>query len=133
MLEKLEPFKEGEQFSEIDADRIAKEYAETVRDYLRGLKNQKADIHFESIDPDELTYDDLMIADKFTKNDLSEKEFKKYRERLQAYIDSAKEESGDKVNVLENSRVNLSAWILNKMIISKFKEKHPESHAEKID
>ncbi len=131
MLENFEPFKKEEQSFEIDSDKIAKEYAEKVRECLRDLKNKNADIHFESIDPDELTYDDLMIADKFQKGNLSKKEFNEYRERLQSYIDLAKRDNGENFNLLKDSRVNLSAWILNKMIISEFKEKHPEIENQK--
>ena len=131
MLENFEPFKKEEQSFEIDSDKIAKEYAEKVRERLRDLKNKNADIHFESINPDELTYDDLMIADKFQKGNLSKKEFNEYRERLQSYIDLAKRDNGENFNLLKDSRVNLSAWILNKMIISEFKEKHPEIENQK--
>ena len=131
MLENFEPFKKEEQSFEIDSDKIAKEYAEKVRERLRDLKNKNADIHFESINPDELTYDDLMIADKFQKGNLSKKEFNEYRERLQSYIDLTKRDNGENLNLLEDSRVNLSAWILNKMIIFEFKEKHPEIENQK--
>ena len=102
-----------------------------MRERLRDLKNKNADIHFESINPDELTYDDLMIADKFQKGNLSKKEFNEYRERLQSYIDLTKRDNGENLNLLEDSRVNLSAWILNKMIIFEFKEKHPEIENQK--
>ncbi len=131
MLENFEPIKKEEQSFEIDSDKIAKEYAEGVRDYLRDLKNRNADIHFESINPDELIYDDLMIADKFRKGNLNEEEFNEYRERLRSYVDSTKRDNGEKFNLLEDSRVNFSAWILNKMIIAKFKEKHPEIENQK--
>ena len=119
-MENLEPIEitpiKPEIKPEVDIDEIAKEYAEKVRDYLRQLKDKKADVHFNDINIDELTHDDLIIADKFRKGILSNIEFQEYCKGLKPYFDlKIKEEKNFKI--FKDSRANLEGWIGNKLMV----------------
>lgn len=67
-------------------DKITENYDEILREDLWELKNKKIDIHFEDINPDDLTHEDLNIFDKLQKNNLTEEEFNLYRENLKNYF-----------------------------------------------
>lgn len=82
-MENIEPIKNK---TEIDLDNVVKEYAEKLRLEIFELKEKQADPHLEKINPDELTYEDLMIYDKTKKYDLKEHEYKSYEEGLRQYF-----------------------------------------------
>ncbi len=82
-MENFEPIKNK---AEIDLDDIAKEYAEKLRSEIFELKEKQADPHLENINPDELTYEDLVIYDKAKKYNLKEHEYKSYEKGLRQYF-----------------------------------------------
>lgn len=106
----------------IDVDKIAKNYAESVRETLREQKMKKADNHFENIDLDDLTDEDLIIFDKLQKGNLTEEEFNDYRKSLNPYFRQERQLKGDKYNSLKDSRSNFSAMIANKIMSKKVEE-----------
>lgn len=120
-MENLEPIEitptKSEINSEMDVvDEIAKEYAEKVRDYLRQLKDKKENAHFDDINIDELTHDDLIIADKFRRGILSNVEFQEYCKGLKPYFDLKRKEEKD-FKIFKDSRANLEGWIGNQLAI----------------
>lgn len=121
-MENLEPIKIISDNSNVDADEIAKKYAENIREALRGQKTKKTDIHFEDINPDDLTNEDLIIFDKFRINALTEKEFNMYRENLGNYFRLQRQIKKEKFNALKDSRSNFSAMIANKIMVKKAEE-----------
>ena len=130
MKENVENFEEprpGEKYS-FDAEQLAKEYAENVRKKIAEEKENQSDIHLSKINPDELTYQDLMIYDKFTKGNLNEEDLVPYCEDLRKHFDSQKEKLGDKFDYLSDSRANFLAMLRNK-IISRRLEKPPAQRA----
>ncbi len=118
-MEILEPIREKITKPEIKLDEL--------REELKEQKEKCADSHFVKINPNELTCEDLIIYDKFKKNDLSDLEFKTYRECLQEYFDEQKKQKNEKkkeFNIFKDSRSNFSAMILNKIIDKNYKEKY---------
>lgn len=122
---------EQTQFSEFEKqpnlDEIARNYAETIRDYLQTKKEKEADIHFKDINPKELTFDDLMIFDKYQKNTLTKMEFKSYRERLQDYFNGQKKLKGKDFDYFKDSRSNFFALIQSQIIAKEDNRGHPEN------
>lgn len=82
-MENLEPSRNE---TDIDLDSVAKEYAEKLRLEIFELKEKQADPHLKNINPDELTYEDLMIYDKAKKFNLKDYEYKSYEEGLKQYF-----------------------------------------------
>lgn len=70
----------------IDLDEVARKYAEGLLMEIKELKDRKLDLHLKNINPEELTYDDLMIFDKAKKYKLTERDFREYSERLREYF-----------------------------------------------
>ncbi len=128
-LEKVQIEPEYGRETEIDLDEIAKKYAEEVRNSLIEQKEKKTDIHLSKINPEELTYDDLIIYDKFAKGALEESELKEYRDRMHEYFEKRKEEENKKgadfnfLNIANDSRSNFEAMIWNQFQGKKFDEK----------
>lgn len=91
-MENLEPkieLKREEIGINIDLDEVARKYAEELRMEIKELKDRELDIHLKNINPEELTYDDLMIFDKAKKYKLTERDFREYSERLREYFKEA--------------------------------------------
>jgi len=137
-MENLEKNPELKSNVEIELDDIAKEYAEKVRDSLKDQQEKGADtdlfgksgaaeLHMNKIDFNDLTYDDLMIFDKFNKGDLSKEDFDSYGQRLKEYFDKQKEEKGEDFSFFEDSRSNFQAMIRNGLIERTDMKKHPEN------
>ena len=122
---KNENFEKKEKVG-VNLDKIADDYAKKLRDSLRTQKNAKTDNHFENINPDELTNDDLIIFDKFQKNILADNEFKKYREKLDQYFTSQRQKKGKDFDFFKDSRSNFSAMILNQIINRQIQKKSSE-------
>ena len=88
-MENIEPKRE-EIKTDINFDEVAKKYAEELRMEIKELKNRELDLHFKNINPEELTYDDLMIFDRAKKYNLTEQDLKNYSERLGEYFKEQK-------------------------------------------
>lgn len=121
-----EEIEETPAVSEIDIDEIAKKYAENIRVYLKELKDRGENIHFENINPSELTYDDLIVADKLRKGELTNKEFEEYKKSLQPHYDKLRAEKSATDYHHNDSRCNFEAWVNNEMLKLAYQKKHPE-------
>ncbi len=126
----IEPDEAGRsQERGVDLDEISMEYAEKIREFLAEEKKNKTDIHLSKINPEELTYEDLMIYDKFIKGSLKEEELKEYRFRLQNYFNKLKEEkekNGETynfLNIADHSRSNIMAMVWHRFECRKINEK----------
>ena len=107
---------------DIDANEVVGNYAENLRKALREQKIKKTDPHFEDIDPNKLTNDDLIIFDKFQKNTLTDKEFSEYQGGLKNYFRLQRQLKKEKFNALKDSRSNFSAMIVNKIMAKRAEE-----------
>lgn len=108
-----------------------KQNLEKVRAKLWKLKKGNKDAHLEDINPDELTGEDLVIADKFMEGKLSESEFDDYSKDLKFYFSEQREKLGN-FDEFHDSRANLKAWISNKNRIIAFDSDDEEKPTAKI-
>jgi hypothetical protein len=126
---------------EINPVEIAKQYAEKIRQRLADFKENGMDRHFEGINPNELTMEDLMAVDKLTKGELDEKSeaFKRYHDDVSTYLrkyaEEFKKDARDpnfNTSKINDSRENLRAWIINKLVDRKLEQKHPERPRQEL-
>lgn len=101
---------------DLDLDEVARKYAEGLRMEIKELKDRELDLHLKNINPEELTYDDLMIFDKAKKYKLAEQDFREYSERLKEYFKEQKERREGHFDVIKDTRSNFSAMIRNMLI-----------------
>jgi len=97
----------------IDLDEVAKKYAEELRAEIQELKNRELDLHFKNINPEELTYNDLMVFDKAKKYNLTEQDLREYSERLKEYFREQKKIKGDQFDMIKDTRSNFIAMVRN--------------------
>lgn len=114
-MENLEPQREEKNIS-VDLDEVARKYAEELRMEIKELKDHELDLHLKNINPEELTYDDLMIFDKAKKYKLAEQDFREYSERLKEYFKEQKKTKEEHFDVIKDTRSNFSAMIRNMLI-----------------
>lgn len=114
-MENLEPQREEKNIG-VDLDEVARKYAEGLRMEIKELKDRELDLHLKNINPEELTYDDLMIFDKAKKYKLTERDFREYSERLREYFKEQKKIREGHFDVIKDTRSNFSAMIRNMMI-----------------
>lgn len=114
-MENLEP-QRGEININVDLDEVVRKYAEELRMEIKELKDRELDLHLKNINPEELTYDDLMIFDKAKKYKLTEQDFREYSERLREYFKEQKERREGHFDVIKDTRSNFSAMIRNMLI-----------------
>ena len=119
--EKLNEFCEEKQV----LDDAAKAQGEQIRIDISEEKEKSNDPHFQNIEPDELSYDDLIVWDKYRKGVLSEKYFFDYYQKLLGGIEKTNEE------IKADSRRNFAALILNKTIAEQAKRKLKEREQRK--
>lgn len=87
----------------IDPDEIARQYAEKLRAEIIELKEKEIDPHLKNINPEELTYEDLMMYDKAKKYDLTEKECREYMNRMRKDSDQTRtQEMQARIEELKN-------------------------------
>lgn len=113
-MENLEP--KREESVNIDLDEVARKYAEELRIEIKELKDCELDLHFKNINPEELTYDDLMIFDRAKKYNLTEQDLKEYSERLKEYFKEQKKTKGDQFDVIRDTRSNFIAMVRNMLL-----------------
>ena len=114
-MENLEPKRE-EIKTDINFDEVAKKYAEDLRVEIRELKDRELDLHFKNINPEELTYDDLIIFDRAKKYNLTEKDLKDYSEKLRDYFKEQRKIKGDQFDMIKDTRSNFVAMIRNMLL-----------------
>ena len=119
--EKLDEFYEEKQV----LDDAAKAYGEQIRIDISKEKEKSNDPHFQNIEPEKLSYDDLIVWDKYRKGILSEKYFFDYYQKLLGGIGKTNEE------IKADSRRNFAALILNKTIAEDAKRKLEERERRK--
>ena len=97
-IKEPEPVKEDieNQEAQIDIDEIVKERAETLRNEIEKMREDNADPHLKFINPQELTYDDLMIFSKAKNNELTASDFMSYSEKLRQYFKEQKHSEREK-------------------------------------
>lgn len=118
----------GESMPNIGLDHFHQHEAEEVREVLWKLKAENADVHFEEINPDELTDADLRIAFKYFHGRITQEEYDKYvkinfPDRLIAKKTTAcrKREITEEAyhehfkKVFPESRCAFAAWIGNRI------------------
>lgn len=102
-FEKIEYSKDKEDDNELDLDEVVKRYAEKLRAEIYELKEKEADPHLKNINPEDLTYEDIMIYDKAKKYKLDKYEFQTYTEGLKIYFDEQRaKKMKEKVDELKN-------------------------------
>lgn len=119
----------------------AEEYSERVRSWLAklvekhhdtdphlGLTDPKEPGRYKLLDPYDLTHEDLIIADKFRKGELTVEEFSKYQKSIGEYVSNLEKEGRGIREVEEDPRQKFEAWIGNEMLIQLLKKKHPEKY-----
>jgi len=119
--EKLDKFYEEKQ----GLDDTARASVEQIRMDISAEKDKSNDPHFQNIEPDKLSYDDLIVWDKYRKGVLSEKYFFDYYQKLLGGIEKTNEE------IKADSRRNFAALILNKTIAEDAKRKLEEREHRK--
>lgn len=125
-MAQFEKIDKGEKV--VDFQKIAKEYSESIRNVIKEYKEKSVDIHFQNINPDELTEYDLAVADKFLKGNLTEEDFEKYKKEVSDYC-RKKQENEKHFDEFVDSRANLRAWISNKILSFEYERRHPEQRA----
>lgn len=80
----------------------------------RGRKGKAYDPHFDEIDPQDLTSEDLELYEKFKKGKLSFEEMKVYQDRI------SKEIIDDFESPINKSRINFQAYLANKLLAASF-------------
>lgn len=68
------------------------------------LRDGRGSVHFQSVNPDELTNEDMGIYEKYLANALTKEEFEKYRKQFNFVS-------------IEDSRHSFSAFIGNKLAV----------------
>lgn len=119
----------------------AEEYANRVRLWLAKLveKYHDTDPHlgltdpnypsrYKLLDPYKLTHEDLIIADKFRKGELTVEEFSKYQKTIGEYISKLEKEGVSIRESEESPRQKFEAWVGNEMLINVLKKKHPDKY-----
>jgi len=106
-------------------DDAAKASAEQIRMDISAEKDKSNDPHFQNIEPDKLSYDDLIVWDKYRKGVLNEKYFFDYYQKLLGGIGKTNEE------IKADSRRNFAVLILNKTIAEEAKRKLEERERKK--
>lgn len=104
---------------------IKKEEMEKKKKWEEGGKkpgdNRKAyDAHFDAIEPEYLTDEDLEIYRKFKKENLSKEEFLNYKENMKNKLKEDYETLGSK------SRHDFQAWLSNKILVREIIKKYGE-------
>jgi hypothetical protein len=127
----MEEFQSEVQKYNISPEEIAKQYAEGIRTKLLEIKSNKIDAHFKDINPEELTFEDLMIYDKVSKGNLydHEKEFKEYVGKLNEYFLDQKKLKGNNIDQSDDSRMNFLAFLRNKSLENVYLKRFPEKRA----
>jgi hypothetical protein len=103
------------------------DYLASVREKMQREKSRGENPHWENINIDELTDQDVMLFDDFARGILGKEDLLNYWRDHQ----SEAEESGGKF--IADSRRNLLAMILNRFIGGEGKEKHLKKYPEDRD
>lgn len=92
-------------------DKFRKEVARLKKEEEENLneKGQRKTVHFEEIDPSELSEVDMVIHQMLLNKELSDKEFDIYRDQIK--------KSGN------NSQKQFAAYIANKLFIQMYRDK----------
>lgn len=102
---------------------LKKREEEFDRDFPENLSENESENHLKKINIGDLTHEDLIIFDKFKKNTLTDSEFKDYQNRINEYINLQRGIKKESFKPFADSRENFAAFILNKMIDGKIKNK----------
>ncbi len=102
-------------------------YLASVREKMRQLKGKGENPHWEGINIDELTDEDVLLFDDFTKGILDKEEVAGY---WRGHASEAAQSGG---HFIADSRRNLLAMISNYLIGGAGKEKHLKKHPEDRD
>lgn len=113
----------------LNLDEIAKRYAEKIREIVAEKKENKENVHFQDVEPKDLTYVDLMMFDKLLKGNLAnedDEEYKNYRQDIGRYFYFQQKSKGIDFDIRKNSRANFAAMISNKIIENETKARIEE-------
>lgn len=135
----------------VNTDKIAEDYADKIRNDIQRLvlaergkekKEKGSGNELQYVDVDNLTYNDLIMFDKYKKTALSSEEFEGYKTKAEEEmrktmgdVDMKKKFAEQKLDSegcgLNNSRESCLAYIQNKMFAATLKESRLQRNFKK--